>query len=238
MKWNVTAASARGSAHQRSGLPNQDACQFRTGERSSALRAVLAVSDGHGGARHFRSQVGSSLAVNAALNAIHDSLTAMLDEDAHAIPSKEFVPELIERICQEWRAAVLADLQHNPLEDRELTAVAATEGQPAMASVLQDPFLAYGATLLAAAVSGDFVLFLQLGDGDILVVGAAGETARPVPVDARLIANQTTSLCQESAAKEFRFALSGEIPALILVSTDGYANSFRSESFPPGSVSL
>lgn len=93
----------------------------------------------------------------------------------------------------------------------------------------QDPVLAYGATLLAAAVTDHGVLYVQLGDGDILAVEESGATKRPLPADERLIANHTTSLCQESAVSETRIAVSRETPALILVSTDGYSNSFRTD---------
>jgi hypothetical protein len=75
------------------------------------------------------------------------------------------------------------------------------------------------------------LLYLQLGDGEILSVTAQGTTTRPLPPDDRLIANQTTSLCQPEAWKDFRSAwvTNGALPSLVLLSTDGYANSFRSD---------
>jgi hypothetical protein len=78
-----------------------------------------------------------------------------------------------------------------------------------------------------------FILYLQLGDGDILVVNADGEVERPFPRDPRLIANETTSLCSPQAWNDVqvRFqTLAGAPPALILAATDGYANAFRDES--------
>ena len=94
--------------------------------------------------------------------------------------------------------------------------------------------LAYGATLLAVVVAESFILYLQLGDGDILVVSEAGEVSRaPLPTDERLFANETTSLCLRDAWREFRShfqVISASSPALILVSTDGYGNSFRDEA--------
>ncbi len=50
------------------------------------------------------------------------------------------------------------------------------------------------------------LLYLQLGDGEILSVTAQGTTTRPLPPDDRLIANQTTSLCQPEAWRDFRSA--------------------------------
>jgi hypothetical protein len=75
---------------------------------------------------------------------------------------------------------------------------------------------------------------LQLGDGAILNVSATCEVTKPLPEDARLLANETTSMCLKDAEKDFRFwvqPISAEqSPALILLSTDGYLNSFSNEA--------
>jgi protein phosphatase 2C-like protein len=50
-----------------------------------------------------------------------------------------------------------------------------------------------------------------------------------MPTDAGLIANETTSLCQVDAARNFRVrfqVFEQAPPALILLATDGYPNSF------------
>lgn len=75
------------------------------------------------------------------------------------------------------------------------------------------------------------IIYLQLGDGDILAVAADGATVRPIVADERLGGNQTTSLCQPEAWREFRVAetAAGAGPVLVLLSTDGYVNSFRSQ---------
>ena len=232
MKWRVASASARGSSHLRSGLPNQDACEYRNGDRASSVRAVLAVSDGHGGARHFRSQVGSSLAALTAVNTLQDALGKMLAADAQSMATEESLQPLLAHLCRDWRSAVESDLKNNPFTAEELDKLEASDGIAARESVEHDPILAYGATLLGVAATDGFLVYLQLGDGDILEVGETGATARPLSADERLIGNQTTSLCQEGAENEFRIAIVSDqaaFPALVLVSTDGYANSFRSE---------
>jgi hypothetical protein len=74
---------------------------------------------------------------------------------------------------------------------------------------------------------------MQLGDGDILAVtGGPYVAERPLPDDPTLFANDTTSLCMENAKSLFRIRiepLGSSAPALIMVSTDGYANAFASE---------
>ena len=84
-----------------------------------------------------------------------------------------------------------------------------------------------------AAVTENLILSTcNSATGEILSVDSSGETTRPLlPADARLLGNQTTSLCQPDAWREFRAAWFGasDLPALVLLSTDGYANSFRSD---------
>jgi hypothetical protein len=55
----------------------------------------------------------------------------------------------------------------------------------------------------------------------------------PLLKDQRLFANETTSLCSPEAWRDFRVcfqAVSHAPPPLILLSTDGYPNSFRDET--------
>jgi hypothetical protein len=57
----------------------------------------------------------------------------------------------------------------------------------------------------------------------------------PLPKDDRLFGNETTSLCLPESWSDFRFRLlpidsNNPYPALILLSTDGYANSFSQDS--------
>ena len=70
--------------------------------------------------------------------------------------------------------------------------------------------------------------FWQIGDGDVLTVSAAG-AGRPLAGDERLIANETTSLCSADAWRLFRVAVFGTPAPVIMVSTDGFANSFRDD---------
>jgi hypothetical protein len=143
----------------------------------------------------------------------------------------EQVHELERKIVSGWLAAVRSDLQENPFTQAELIVLEKEEGAEGRAAVASSPELAYGATLLAAAATDRVLLYLQLGDGEILSVNAQGTTTRPLPPDDGLIANQTTSLCQPEAWRDFRssWVTDGALPTLVLLSTDGYANSFRSD---------
>jgi serine/threonine protein phosphatase PrpC len=220
--WSLRGRSTRGSSHLRTGLPNQDALGLWSDESQS--RAIVVVSDGHGSPRHFRSQTGAQFAVEAATRILRDADLPFAEETA---------PELCGRIVENWRASVAAHLGGQPFQASELEKIPTADLEQAQAALAENPTIAYGATLLAAVAVDSEILFLQLGDGDILCVGDDGETTRPVPADQRLIANQTTSLCQDGAAANFRVALwfanGNGLPALILLSSDGYSNSFHTD---------
>jgi serine/threonine protein phosphatase PrpC len=233
MSWKMAHVCVRGSAHVRFGLPNQDAvqCVVIDGEGLSTPVAVAAVSDGHGGARHFRSQVGSSLAVHAAAQVLPAFFFSWAAANAgHSIDAAR-VQAVQREIVDRWLAAVLSDLENHPLTEEELNQLQADDCPASRKAVETMPALAYGATLLVAAATEDSILLLQLGDGEILCVCSDGQTTRPLPADGRLAGNQTTSLCQPDAWRQFRSAWFSDpdLPALILLSTDGYVNSFRSD---------
>jgi hypothetical protein len=83
-------------------------------------------------------------------------------------------------------------------------------------------------------VTRKYILYLQLGDGDILAIYENGEVIRPVPTDDRLFANETTSLCSTDPWKDFRVVFQpivdqNKLPVLILAATDGYSNSFKDD---------
>lgn len=231
--WQFVGASVRGATHGRSGLCNQDALRWwpRSGKGPPS---ILAVADGHGSFRHFRSHIGARLAVNTARRVLKEEVLAKL-VDSQAAPDlpaikrtcEEWLPKVLVRA---WRERVETHARRAPFSPAELAILAESDGEQIVQRVLDDPALAYGATLLALLVTETFLLYLQLGDGDILIVPPAGDVSRPPFVqDDRLIANQTTSLCMSKAwlnTQIYFQPLAGPPPALVLLATDGYANSF------------
>jgi len=232
--WRALGATTRGSAHERSGLPNQDHINWypkRPGRYGPPM--VVAVADGHGSAKSFRSDIGAELATRRTKLAVRQLLKSNF-------PNLE--PLMVKRLLEErlprdlvlgWTAAVDQHLADNPIKDEEYRRLEDKEGPAARQKVEANPYLIYGATLLVTLVIEAFAAYFQLGDGDILVVSDQGEVSRPLPKDERLIANETTSLCTHMAWQDFRTGFqtfAGLPPALILMSTDGYTNSFRDEA--------
>jgi hypothetical protein len=135
--------------------------------------------------------------------------------------------QLPRTLIRTWQDRVRADLAAKPLSEQELT------HWPDRAGLAADPIRAYGATLIAAVLTPRYVLFCQLGDGDILTVDDQGVVSRPpLPVDPRLVANQTTSLSGPNAWDDMRVyfqPLTDRPPVLVMLASDGYANSFADE---------
>lgn len=231
MSWKAVHACIRGSSHQRLGLPNQDAALCAVSPGAQGTVAVAVVSDGHGSPRHFRSQVGSSLAVSTVAGTLQSFLRESVASNGKVPFVPEQVHELERKIVSGWLAAVHSDLESNPFTQAELATLEKEDGMDGRAAVESSPEVAYGATLLAVGATDRVLLYLQLGDGEILSVSATGTTTRPLPPDDRLIANETTSLCQPEAWKDFRssWVTKPALPSLVLLSTDGYANSFGSD---------
>jgi hypothetical protein len=170
-------------------------------------RVAVAVADGHGGPGSYRSDIGAGAAVSVALEMLREWLSA--DGD---VPN---VPDFLQQLVRRWQTSVTAHAAADPL--------------PAVdAGGLE---IVYGATLLFAGVGPRGLVVAQLGDGDVLFVSNDGHPTRPFTHDPRLVANETTSLCSPDAWREFRLTIrpKEQLPALCILSTDGYFNSFVDE---------
>src|SRR5437016_2401525 len=76
--WRIVGRSVRGAAHKRVDLPNQDAIGWWP-DSGEGMPVILAVSDGHGSAKYFRSHRGARLAVETALKVIENFLSGQSD---------------------------------------------------------------------------------------------------------------------------------------------------------------
>jgi serine/threonine protein phosphatase PrpC len=230
----VIGQSVLGAAHRRAGVPNQDALGWYP-EGGAGPPVILAVADGHGGAKYFRSRDGARLAVDAA-RAVAQELLLGPGAGGEAAALKDRAERLLPReLGERWVTQVSRDLEGRPFSGEELETLEKKEGSAARRAVEDAPVLAYGSTLLAVVVADSFVAYLRLGDGDVLAVSAAGDVGRPLPGDPRLLGVETTSLssAHDRAGMAVCFEPLGESPpAMILVCTDGYANSYPGHADP------
>jgi hypothetical protein len=234
--WMVASASVRGASHERSGVANQDAISHLPAPNipNKGLCAATAVSDGHGSPKCIRSEMGSRLAVESALSCV-----SRFFDGTEARDNRRFESDFPSMLVAEWRDKVSKHVRESPFTEAEHAKLNESAGVAAAMALREAAaqadgaalHLAYGATILLVVVTDCGIFYLQLGDGDIMAVSAAGDVEFPIPEDPSLMANETTSLCMRDAVHEFRFGfhhMEKEPPALILVSTDGYGNAFAS----------
>lgn len=213
----LLGASVQGFSHKRQNKLNQDAITWQQ-NLAGKLPVILAVADGHGSAKNFRSHKGSDFAVKVAINTLNE-FWANIEAVDNVSSIKRLAEEKLPReIVDRWLKIVQYDLDKNPLTDSEMELV----GNSAVA---------YGSTLLAVLATDAFILFLQLGDGDMLIVSEENNVSRAIPKDPRLIANETTSLCVPESWRDLKLAFLpvNDFPKMILLSTDGYSNSFNDD---------
>jgi hypothetical protein len=225
--WQVITGSARGAAHRASGLPNQDAVASQDGPGG----VVVAIADGHGHIRHFRSADGAALAVDVACRAAsHAAAGLAADADADAAGDEEAARagrELARAVVADWRSAVAGQLQVRPYT---------TEEQFLLGLTADTPLIPYGSTLLVAVIAARWLVCAQIGDGDMLAVRPNGSSFSPVAGDDRLDGRRTTSLCQPDALASFRTGAHDlrRVPlAALLLATDGYGNAQADEPWQP-----
>ena len=108
--WQVITGSARGAAHRASGLPNQDAVASQDG----AGVVVVAIADGHGHIRHFRSADGAALAVDVACRAASRAATGLAADTIGDKEAERAGQALARAVVSDWRSAVAGQIGVRP----------------------------------------------------------------------------------------------------------------------------
>jgi hypothetical protein len=210
--WRAFGATARGALHEQTGLPNQDSHKIASTDQGLV---ILAAADGHGDRRCVRADVGSHLAVGVAVDCAQRHIEGTGSEHRSD-------PGLVLAITDAWNAAVDEHFGRHGWTDAERSAVSSTADHRA----------AYGSTLLLAVLADSQLTAVQIGDGDILAISEDGTMRRPLAEADQLVAGETWSIASPDAADR---ALTTAIPLdglrMILVATDGYANSFASDDW-------
>ena len=212
------ALSVRGASHEETGGECQDSARFFIGDNF----AVAAVSDGHGSEKHFRSASGSEMATRVAIRSICDfsernsGLDGIFLENA-----KNAARRIAANIICGWNSEIAAHIGLLPLNESEKAIFDKYGG-------ISNEVM-YGATLIVGCLTEKGCFGLQIGDGNFCALDN-GEMISPVPEDAKLVGNLTTSLCDSDAISSFRwFYREGNFSGLVL-SSDGLINSFLNES--------
>ncbi|MBE5731830.1 MAG: protein phosphatase 2C domain-containing protein [Clostridiales bacterium] len=91
-------------------------------------------------------------------------------------------------------------------------------------AVKRNPRNLYGATLLCVGVYKDHYFFIQIGDGDIVVVDSSDKAWFPFNEDEELVGSVTYSLCQGNATAYFKEKYVFSDLRMVMLSSDGVLN--------------
>ena len=214
------AHSVIGASHVKNGQPCQDASLCVKNEAYT----LIAVADGHGGERYFRSDIGSRFAVEAADFLTEPAVLDVLRNVKREEHRESIILQLKKSIINLWNMNITVHVENNPFTEDELNAIPEKYAERYRGG--EQIEAAYGSTLIAVLLTEKFILAMQIGDGNAVTVDNAGMFAQPIPADENCFLNVTTSLCDENAIESFRHSYSDISPVAVLIGTDGIDDCF------------
>lgn len=222
MNFKAFHMSERGESHLHDGR----VCQDSSASFSDECGTVAVVSDGHGGCDYVRSQFGSAMACEAAVKNIR-RLFENISPEAFLAEPDMMLTQLEAAIINDWNESVRSHYEANPFTEEELDCVSEKAGAAYFSGHRIER--AYGATLIAAAVTRDYWFGIQIGDGKCAAFDEAGICTQPIPWDEKCFLNKTTSICGSDALRDFRHFYSEKIPTAVFMGSDGIDDSFKNE---------
>jgi serine/threonine protein phosphatase PrpC len=238
--WILNGASVVGASHYNMGVENQDSIYWIQSNKNDV--GILAVADGHGSKFHFRSNIGSRIATKTAAKMLYNFFSEYQVNSTTISSVKDVIRySLPKRLVKNWNDNVKSHLLRYPFSHSELTKFSLNNNSSFLQKLHTNPHIAYGSTLLTAVLTKNYIFIFQLGDGNILIVDENRNILSPFDKKLQydgheqniLPLNFTNSLCMDYSWLEFdvgAYAHVDMVPRLVILSTDGYLNSFKNES--------
>lgn len=219
---------ALGASHKKENLPCQDAVL----NYHDDSMAVAVVADGHGSPQYFRSNIGSQIAAQAAMDGICFFIR-QISEGSLKEWNSEWLPRLVKNVVATWYEGIDCHEKSHPLaEDVRMETI----GERYRTRYLNDPERqyfshAYGTTLIAVAITDQYWFGFHIGDGKCEVLFDDGSWEQPIPWDDDCFLNSTTSICDDNAVQKFRFwhgptEKDARRPAALFINSDGVDDSY------------
>ena len=207
-----------GYSHKKENKVCQDfSCSYKDSER-----IIITACDGHGGSSYFRSDRGSKFASFAILNALKN-----VDKNNYKLLSnKEFIDKIKLQILCEWNDSVEKDLSIHPFTKEELAKLSDEQ----KFGLKTNPETAYGTTLNAIMLLGNYALAVKLGDGGVFYF-KDGDAHPVFEDDNDNVANITCSICQEKAFNYLHITVMKKTNLDgFMICTDGLLTPYQSYS--------
>lgn len=229
--------SVIGQSHIKKGTPKEDFGTIKKFENC----LIFVLGDGHGDPTCFRSQIGSEMICDIAVETLNSFCDTVIENNREKELFVErtaqiMVRQLVSVIFGTWKKRTVEHLKENPYTDEEL-AFMNTKRQAGSRTILAyDEGISlehiYGTTFIAGALTDKFLLLLHQGDGKCSVMYANGEYDEPVPWDDRCFSNVCTSVCDSDSIESCRFSVINleEKPVIAsIISSDGVEDSFAED---------
>lgn len=221
---------ARGASHIERNIVCQDAAVYYCDDKFG----IAVVSDGHGSSSHFRSDIGSEIAVRETVGALKEFIEREKEYIKKIFPQThdesikqknryDALKQLESNIIYRWNEAVCCHFDENSITEDELARC--------NNKIPEKIERIYGATLIAAVMTKKYWFAFQIGDGACVTVIDKENAKIFIPDDDRLIFGVTTSLCDSNAIDNFRHYFGEERLSGIIVSSDGVVDSFKENKF-------
>ena len=222
MSQAIIGVRTPGASHKRVNKECQDYLDSREFKDGTF---ILAVADGHGSATSPFSSDGSKRATEAFKKVLSD-LHNEYENSPEAFMTylnREGDTRVAFEICKLWQEKVLSTHKQYRRE------VPMTEDNNVDEKAI---WKLYGSTLLGLMISPTFIFAIQIGDGDIAFVDLKG--FNKVVEGEKLLGVSTYSLSdpnawQKAVTTVMSWNVGNEIPSAFFLTTDGFANSFKSD---------
>ena len=220
-RFEVANVSLQGDAHKANKIPIQDSSlSYIKGNK-----CFVSVSDGHGSPVHFRSNLGSSFAVEVAQKVFLKrlKLSNVLDNKDNL---DKYCLDIVTDILYLWNQKISDDLLASPYEkDKRFKALSDKDKERAS----NKPSIIYGCTLICAYSTPRYTLFLKIGDGNVVFIDKKDKIIDlPELEDDANTLNKTISLCSDDVINHFHYTLIDDKknkPKGIFLFIDGVINS-------------
>jgi serine/threonine protein phosphatase PrpC len=221
-KWCISGASIDGYSHTKKNLDKQDWISWYP-QKKPTDKFVLALADGHGSEICFRSSIGSKLVTEAAIE-VSKPYISRKRRINKLIKNKRIRDGFLTKIKELWLKKISEYHDYTPFTDNELVIYKKHEKR-----LIHHLETAYGTTLLLLLRFKGTLCYFQIGDGDLLFIKNS-KVYSPIQKQQELIANETYSLSNDRFIEHCVFYSEQKaFPSLILIATDGYANSFSTQ---------
>lgn len=185
----------------------------------------MAVADGHGSESSPYSKTGSTVAVNVFCKVMENFYDSYADNTEKLLTylNREGDTKVAQAVDSEWKRRILK--VHS---DRKREVPLNKGGEKDKPEI----YKLYGTTLVGLMITPTFLFAFQIGDGDITYVDDDGVDS--VLQSDKILGTETHSLCKMDSWKKAisvvrRRNSDGIVPALFILSTDGFSNSYKNE---------